>query len=123
FGRFIPLSTMGGSALLQGNNRIVATDPGLYGYSTWDSRIPEYRDALKSAGDEVERDRRAGQFAVDWLKANRELWPQLAVNKIVRGWTPFLQPNSPRLYRIGTLVSWGPVLLLFLVGFVPTGVL
>jgi 4-amino-4-deoxy-L-arabinose transferase-like glycosyltransferase len=121
FGRFIPLSTMGGSALLQGNNRIVAADPSLYGYSVWDSKIPEYREALRSAGDEIERDRRAGRFAIEWLKANPDLWPQLAWNKLVRGWTPFLQPSSPRLYRIGTLISWGPVLLLFLIGFIPTG--
>jgi 4-amino-4-deoxy-L-arabinose transferase-like glycosyltransferase len=121
FGKFIPISTMGGSVLLQGNNRIVATDPEFYGYSIWDTRIPEYRDALRSAGDEIERDRRAGQFAKDWLKANPDLWPRLVWSKIVRGWTPFLQPKSPRLYRLGTLLSWGPVLVLFLIGFIPTG--
>ncbi len=120
FHTFIPLSTMGGSGLLQGNNRIVATDPDYHGYSIWDTQIPEYADALKSAGDEVERDRRAKQFAIQWLKDNPDKWFSLAVAKLVRGWTPFLQPSSPRLYRLGTLLSWGPVLVLFLIAVVPT---
>jgi 4-amino-4-deoxy-L-arabinose transferase-like glycosyltransferase len=118
--RLVPLSTMGGSGLLQGNNRIVASDPKLHGYSIWDSRIPEYHDALHSAGDEIERDRRAGAFAVQWLKEHRNEWLSLAVAKIIRGWTPVLQSNSPALYRVLTLLSWGPVLLLFLASFIPT---
>jgi len=120
FRRFIPISTMGGSVLLQGNNRIVATDPDLYGYSFWDAKIPEYRDSLRAAGDELARDQLAGRLAIEWLKANQSLWPQMAMNKIQRGWTPFLQPKTPLVQRIGTLLSWGPVLVLFLIGFFPT---
>jgi 4-amino-4-deoxy-L-arabinose transferase-like glycosyltransferase len=119
FHTFIPLSTMGGSALLQGNNRIVATDPDLYGYSVWDTKIPEYRDALRSANNEVERDRIAKRFALEWMGANKEKLPGMAVRKIVRGWTPFLQARSPLHFRIGTLVSWGPVLVIFLIGVIP----
>jgi len=120
FGSFIPISTMGGSVLLQGNNRIVATDPDLYGSEYWDSRIPEYHDALLAPNDEVERDRVAGRFAVEWLMANRDLWPTLVWNKLLRGWTPFLQERSPRLFKLGLALSWGPVLLLFLIGVIPT---
>jgi threonine/homoserine/homoserine lactone efflux protein len=40
--------------------------------------------------------------------------------KIWRGMTPFLQPNSPRLYRAGMLLTWGPVLVLFTLAFFPT---
>jgi 4-amino-4-deoxy-L-arabinose transferase-like glycosyltransferase len=120
FGRFIPLSTGGGSALLQGNNRIVVTDPTYYGYPIWDTKIPEYRDALSSANDEVERDRRAQRFAVAWLKDHRDQWAFLAQAKLRRAFTPFLQPHSPRLNRIGMLISWGPVLVLFGLAYIPT---
>jgi 4-amino-4-deoxy-L-arabinose transferase-like glycosyltransferase len=120
FHRFIPLSTMGGSGLLQGNNRVVVTDPSLFGYSQWDSKIPECHEALVTAGDEFERDWRAREMAIRWLKANPDKWAFLAYAKTVRAWTPFLQPKTPRLYRLGTLISWGPVLVLFLLGVVPT---
>ena len=120
FHKFIPLSTMGGSVLLQGNNDIVANVPERYGYNVWDTEIPEYKDALRSAGDEVERDRRAKDFAVTWIKSHPEKWGYLIRMKIWRGLTPFLQPNSPRLYRLGMLFSWGPVLVLFTMAFIPT---
>ena len=57
FGEFIPFSTMGGSALLQGNNRIVSTVQNYSGYSVWDSEIPEYQDTARAPNDEVGRDR------------------------------------------------------------------
>lgn len=120
FGAFIPISTMGGSGLLMGNNRIVSTDPMYHGYVIWDTKIPEYRDALASANNELERDRRARAFAIEWLKDNPDKWWSLVRDKTLRAWTPFLQPHSPRIYRIGTLVSWGPVLVLFLLALVPT---
>jgi 4-amino-4-deoxy-L-arabinose transferase-like glycosyltransferase len=117
FHAVIPFSTMGGSVLLQGNNRIVSEDPLYHGYSVWDTDLSEYRDALRSANDEVERDRRAQRFAVEWLKAHPDRWLFLARVKTVRAWTPFLQPHSPRLYRLGTLLSWGPVLVVLLLAF------
>jgi 4-amino-4-deoxy-L-arabinose transferase-like glycosyltransferase len=120
FSAFIPISNVGGSGLLQGNNRIVLTDPTRLGYLIWDTRIPEYRDALVSANDEVERDRRARNFAIQWLKDNPDKWLTLAYYKTIRAWTPFLQPHTARLYRLVTLVSWGPVLLLFLPAVIPT---
>jgi 4-amino-4-deoxy-L-arabinose transferase-like glycosyltransferase len=120
FHTFIPFSTMGGSVLLQGNNRIVADDPLYQGYSVWDTDLVEYRDALRSAGDEVERDRRAQRFAVRWLRDNPDRWLPMAGAKLLRGWTPLLQPHSPRLYRLGTLLSWGPVVVLLALSYPAT---
>lgn len=120
FGEIIPFSTMGGSVLLQGNNRIVATEPEFYGYSVWDTKIPEYRDAIRAPNDEIERDRVAKSLAVRWLKDNPDKWWHLIRAKFLRSWTPFLQGHSPRMFRLGTLVSWGPVLVLFAAAFVPT---
>ena len=120
FHEFIPISTLSGSGLLMGNNRIVVTDPMYFGYSIWDTKIPEYREAIQSANDEVIRDRRAKAFAIQWLKDNPDKWWFLARAKFVRAWTPFLQPHTPRLYRVGMIVSWGPVLVLFALAFFPT---
>ncbi len=120
FGKFIPFSTSGGSVLLQGNNRIVATDPELYGASVWDTEIPEYRDAIRAPNDEYERDAVAGRLARQWIRENPDTWLSLFPKKFLRAWTPFLRPHVKALYRVGTLVSWGPILLLFSLSFFPT---
>lgn len=117
---FIPFSTMGGSVLLQANNRIVVTEPKYFGGSPWDTAIPEYRDALRSAGTELGRDRLARKFAVEWLQENPDKLPFLLQAKLRRAWTPFLQPHTPGLYRVGLLLSWGPVLLLSGLAFLPS---
>ena len=119
FGRFIPFSTMGGSVLLQGNNRIVATDPEYFGYNIWDTLIPEYADALRAPNNEITRDSVAKHLATSWIKAHRDRWIPMAIAKLRRGWTPFLQAHTARPQRLAMLFSWGPVLLLALVGFIP----
>jgi 4-amino-4-deoxy-L-arabinose transferase-like glycosyltransferase len=119
FGRFIPLSTMGGSSLLQGNNRIVATDPEYLGYNVWDTAIPEYADALRAPNNEIARDSVAKHLATSWIKAHRDRWIPMVIAKLRRGWTPFLQPHTARSQRLVMLISWGPILLLALIGFIP----
>jgi 4-amino-4-deoxy-L-arabinose transferase-like glycosyltransferase len=120
FHRFIPFSTMGGSVLLQGNNRIVATDPEYLGYNVWDTAIPEYKDALIAPNDEFGRDSVAKKLAKEWIGTHRDRWIPMAIAKIRRGWTPFLQPHTPLSQRLGMLVAWGPILLLLIIGFVPS---
>jgi 4-amino-4-deoxy-L-arabinose transferase-like glycosyltransferase len=120
FGEVIPFSTMGGSVLLQGNNRVVFSEPRYHGYSVWDTEIPEYRDALRAPNNEVERDRVAKALAIRWLKDNPDKWWFLMKAKFIRSWTPILQPHSPRLYRLGMLLAWGPLLVLFAISFFPT---
>lgn len=117
FGEFIPFSTMGGSVLLQGNNRIVVTDPHLYGYVIWDTQIPEYAELLQKPDNEVQRDKVARTLALEWLKENRDKWPFLIVAKLQRGLTPFLQPGAPKLEAYGVLLSWGPVLVLSVLAY------
>jgi hypothetical protein len=123
FGEFIPFSTMGGSVLLQGNNSVVVSDPKLYGYSVWDTEIPDYREAIQTAGSEVERDRRAKQFAIEWLKGNKDKWGFLLWHKFLRAWTPFLVDNPSAAHRLLYLLSWGPILLLFAFAIAPTAYL
>lgn len=120
FGKLIPFSTMGGSVLLQGNNRIVVTVPKAFGYSVWDTELDEYRDDLRAAGDEVERDRRAKEFAIRWLKDHPDRWGFLIWQKFVRSWTPFLEHNPSRSVRVIYLLTWGPVFILFVFALAPT---
>lgn len=119
FHAFIPFSTMGGSVLLQGNNRIVATDPEYLGYNVWDTAIPEYRDSLVAPNNELERDRVAKRLATAWIATHRDRMLPMAIAKIRRGWTPFLQPHTAAIQRFGMLISWGPVLLLMLLAYLP----
>ena len=120
FDRLIPFSTMGGSVLLQGNNRLVVTKPKYFGYSVWDTELDEYRESLHSAGNEYERDARAKQFAIQWLKENKDKWGFLVWHKFARSWTPFLVDNPSAAHRAIYLATWGPVLVLFALAFFPT---
>jgi 4-amino-4-deoxy-L-arabinose transferase-like glycosyltransferase len=120
FGVFIPLSTGGGDVFLGANNAVVGTNPSYYGYWIWPAEIPEYRDALRAPNNEVERDRVAMRLALEWLKGNPDKWWYLTHSRVQRAFTPFLQQESPRLYRFTMLWSWGPVLLLMTLAFCPT---
>jgi 4-amino-4-deoxy-L-arabinose transferase-like glycosyltransferase len=120
FGQFVPLSTGAGDVLLGGNNRLVASDPNYYGYWAFPDELVEYRERLRAPNDELVRDRLETKLAIEWLRNNRAKWWYLIHSKFRRLWTPFLHPNSPVLFRVGTLVAWGPVLVLFSVAFFPT---
>jgi 4-amino-4-deoxy-L-arabinose transferase-like glycosyltransferase len=117
FDEFIPFSTMGGSVLLQGNNRLVVSEPNLHGYVIWDTKIPEYAELLQKPNNEIERDKVARALAIQWLSENRDKWAFLAVAKLKRGLTPFLQPGSSMLEYYGMLFSWGPILILSAIAF------
>jgi 4-amino-4-deoxy-L-arabinose transferase-like glycosyltransferase len=121
FHAFIPLSTGGGDVLLGGNNRVVATDPKYYGYWVFPtSQLPEFRDLLRAPNDELKRDRIEKRLAVEWLKENPDKWWYLFHSKLRRALTPFLQPESPPIFRWGMFLSWGPVLLVGGAAFFPT---
>jgi 4-amino-4-deoxy-L-arabinose transferase-like glycosyltransferase len=123
FHAFIPFETGGGDVLLGSYNRIVANDPASYGYWIYPtSDLPEYKSQILAPNDEVKRDHVETQLAVAWIRQHPEKWWYLEESKFRRSWTPFLQPNSPRLYRYGMLLAWGPILLLFAVGCFPTAV-
>jgi 4-amino-4-deoxy-L-arabinose transferase-like glycosyltransferase len=120
FGAFVPLASGSGDVLLGGNNQTVATDPNYYGYWLFPDNLPEYRNQLKAPNDELIRDRLEIKLALEWIKSHPDRWWYLIHSKFRRLWTPLLQPNSPWLFQIGTLVTWGPVLVLFALAFFPT---
>ena len=120
---FIPIETGGGDVLLGSYNRVVANDPLYYGYWVFPtSELPEYTQQITAPNDEVQRDRIEIQLAAQWTLDHPEKWWYLLESRFRRSWTPFLQPTSPFLYRLGMIASWGPVLALLLLGFFPTAI-
>ena len=123
FHGFVPFQTEGGDTLLGSYNRIVAYDPFYYGY--WIYPLPalsEYRQQLTAPNNEVIRDRVETRLAMQWVRSHPEKWWYLVESKFRRSWTPFLQPNAPRLYRAAMLASWGPILVFFALGFFPIAI-
>jgi hypothetical protein len=123
FHSFIPFQTGGGDVLLGSYNRVVASDPLYYGYNVWPtSELLDYRKQIIAPNNEVIRDHVETQLAIEWIRNHPETWWYLAQSRFRRSWTPFLQPQDPMLYRVGMLVSWGPILVLFALGFFPSAI-
>ena len=120
FHSFIPFQTSGGDTLLGSYNNVVASDPIYYGYFIFPTALPEYREQIIAPNNEVIRNHVETQLAIQWARNHPEKWWYLAESRFCRSFTPFLQPRSPMLYRVGTLVSWGPILILFALGFFPS---
>jgi 4-amino-4-deoxy-L-arabinose transferase-like glycosyltransferase len=121
FHAFVPFETGGGDVALGSYNRVVATDPVYYGYWVFPtSELPEYRERITAPNNELVRDRVELQLARQWLRDHHEKLWYLTEMRFIRSWTPFLEASSPRLYRLGMLASWGPILILFAFAFFPT---
>ena len=120
---FVPIETGGGDVLLGSYNRVIANDPLYYGYWVFPtSELPEYTQQITAPNDEVKRDGVEMRLAKQWILDHPEKWWYLLESRFRRSWTPFLQPKSPVLYRIGMMASWGPVLVLLILGFLPTAI-
>jgi 4-amino-4-deoxy-L-arabinose transferase-like glycosyltransferase len=122
FQEFLPLGTISGDVILGSNNRVVASNPEYYGYWVSPSSLPEYSEQLKGSNNEVLRDRLEKNLAAGWLEEHPNKWWYLIQAKFRRSLTPFLDPHSPRIYRLGTLLFWGPVLVLSALSMVPVAI-
>jgi hypothetical protein len=118
YGRFVPVSPVMWSVLIQGNNRVVLEEPRFSGYCVWYTQVPEWASEFEGKS-QIEREDVAKRLLLRWLPANRDKWDDLLWNKAVRFWSPFLKQDS-RLIRFAMLASWGPVLLLFVPAFFAT---
>ncbi len=118
-GAFIPFGTGGGSLLLQANNRIVIEDPKYYGYAVWDTCLPEYAPALRSANDELKRDALAKEFAVQWLRANPDKWFYLAHGKFLRLWSPSYRGSRYSALEPILSAYYGLMLVFFVASLLP----
>ncbi|MGD0730456.1 MAG: glycosyltransferase family 39 protein [Terracidiphilus sp.] len=123
FHAFVPFQTEGGDTLLGSYNGIVANDPNYYGYWVYPtSNLPELSRQIKAPNNEVDRDHVETRLAVEWMRAHPEKMWYLVWSKFRRSLTPFLQPQDAMLYRVCMLVSWGPVLVFFALGFFPIAI-
>jgi hypothetical protein len=50
---------------------------------------------------------------MQWLEENPGKWWLLLYHKFCRAWTPFLQPRVAWPLRVGGVLTWGPILILF----------
>jgi 4-amino-4-deoxy-L-arabinose transferase-like glycosyltransferase len=122
FQSIIPFETGGGDVALGSYNRVVATDPHYYGYWVYPtSELPEYREQIIASNNEVIRNRVELQLALRWTRQHPDKWWYLVRMRFIRSWTPFLESSSSKLYRVGMLASWGPIMFLVAFAFFPTG--
>lgn len=120
---FVPFETGGGDVLLGSYNRIIATDPLYYGYWIYPTKeLSEFRAQIEAPNDEVQRDHVEMRLALQWTREHPDKWWYLVKSRFRRSWTPFLEPQSPALYRIAMVLSWGPILAFFICGCVPSAI-
>ena len=118
YGRFVPVAPTTWTVLIQGNNRVVATDPKYAGYCVWYTDIPEYSHKFDGL-NLVEREDLAKALTLEWLRDNQDQIGRLVINKTLRFWSPFLRQED-RLRQLAMLLSWGTVLVLFVPAFCVT---
>jgi 4-amino-4-deoxy-L-arabinose transferase-like glycosyltransferase len=118
YDRFVLVAPTTWTVMIQGNNRIVATDPKYAGYCIWYTDIPEYKHKFDGL-NLVEREDVAKALTLEWFRANTDQIGRLVLNKAVRFWSPFLKQQN-KLNRLAMLLSWGPVLVLFVPAFCVT---
>lgn len=114
FHKTIFFANESGETLLGSNNRYVLDDPSLHGMWIPPMRVPEYVVALMPIRGEVERNKEQSRIAMDYLKANPQQIPRLAVYKLMRWLTPVtVSGGKGRLLVLG---SYGVLLLLLAMG-------
>jgi 4-amino-4-deoxy-L-arabinose transferase-like glycosyltransferase len=110
-GRFVPVTTMGGVVLWEGNNPYVLDDPALQGRAAHAPDLPEAR--LTQGLSEVETDAADFHLAIDFLRSHPGTIPRLALEKFSNLWNPFPQVES-RIQRWGAAVTV-PLMVIFLI--------
>lgn len=113
-GRFIPVTTMGGVVLWQGNNPVVASTPELRGRSL-PGELTRADEA--SALGEADADQQFFRKALEFAREEAAAMPGLIAWKLARLWSPFPELESAWQRWIATL-SLLPVFGLFGVGLV-----
>jgi len=122
---FIPLSTLGGTTLLGAYNHRVLEEADLAGYWVYDGALPEYGDLLRRTAaeqGEVARDRLALRLTRQWIVEHSDQLPRLWMLRLARAWTPFLQPKVEFKRRLLYTATWGPILVLLMIGVIPSAV-
>jgi len=108
------IANQGGEVFLGANNPEVVQLPKDHGNWINPMDIPEYRDKLKSAPDEVSLDRLEYQLGQIYLRQNPRIIPRLVFYKLQRWLTPITDTGGK--VRILVLTSYGVLWLLLVVG-------
>ena len=90
---FVPVTTGGGRALLDGNNPVVWNDPLLRGGAIRAAEVEPYASELRGRG-EVEADAIARRHALRFVAENVRAWPAAAAAKLARFWRPTAEPGG-----------------------------
>ena len=111
-GDVVTVSTNGGVTFWGIHNPVVfETDIERPTWRSYDE-LPHY-DELRAL-DEVEREQRAYELGLAAVREYRDRVPRLILGKHARFWSPLPAREAPQ--RLLSLVTYGPVLLLALVG-------
>lgn len=113
---FVPFTTSSGMNLYLGNNPR-NTSAGI----AWDKDAePEVVARIATLPTELERQRAYSKAATDYIRAEPERFAAMAVRKLLRLWN--IVPNADEfrtgLYAVVSALSFGPILLLALLGAV-----
>jgi hypothetical protein len=116
-GHFV-LSSVGGEAFWGGNNKYVLDDPKYRGYWMTPSEMPAQFDEVLAAPTEYEQDRVRWRLGKDFLDQHRGDLPRLAIYKLRRFYSVFVQDPKERLALI---LSFGLLLPSIAAGVVING--
>lgn len=108
--RYVMVTPAMWTVMVQGNNPEVVENPKYWG-TCCEYMVPQYKEYFRGQ-NLIEREATAKRLTIDWLLANKDKWPFLAAQKFLYFWSPFLRQEN-RTNRLIMLVSWGPVLVLF----------
>jgi len=113
--RLVPITTMGGVVLWEGNNPYVAATPGMQGRSAHAPSLPEAR--LVSGLPEAEADSVYFRLGLRFMREHWQEMPRLVAWKFMRLWNPWpeLPSGLERLVAAATLI---PTLTFFVIGLV-----
>lgn len=111
--RLVPVTTMGGVVLWEGNNPYVLDDPRFRGHSAHAPALPEAR--LVEGLPEAELDAAYFSMAIRFMRDNLARMPGHFAWKLARLWNPFPELDSAR-ERVAAGLTLAVLAALFAVG-------
>jgi 4-amino-4-deoxy-L-arabinose transferase-like glycosyltransferase len=118
-GKFVLVSTNGGSTFYGGNNPVVAGQ--LWQHGNWVSTtLLPGRDLIEAQPNEVAHDQMEYKLGREWVQSNPLAFAKLGIFKVIRFWTPFIHWPSFKVYPVANIGSTAPFLALILLGLIRT---
>ncbi len=112
-GRFVAITTKGGTVLWESNNPYVVGDPEMRGRATHAPSLPEAR--LTEGLSEADADALYSRLALRFMREHWRELPELFLWKLLRLWNP-LPELEGWLRRVAASASIVPIFVLFVAG-------